>query len=152
MKYFYIFLLTGVILCGSCSKNNKVARMLDGTWTVSSYQLDPQYGNGTSNLTGTFNFEKCNLRKQNGCPFTFSGVETMTYSDGNTSSYPRELTGRYMVTEKGEYISFRSDVFSQEQLTGKGIYNYRISSKSDNTFVMTATTDGQTETITLTKQ
>lgn len=86
----------------ACSKDQKVAKQLDGTWKID--KIIPKIGSEITDSLPTLSFTKCKVKKTT-CVGTFKS------SDGNSAEFEWEIF------EKGETFDFFTTTMPVDTLT-----------------------------------
>ncbi|HQQ93927.1 MAG TPA: hypothetical protein PLQ93_05195 [Bacteroidia bacterium] len=137
MKFITLsFCLIALLLFGSCSKNNKQAKTLDGTWSLKTWSWSGMGAVAAGSFTGTlgsWNFTACKASKDN-CP---ASVNNFAGSATNEAI-------QWYIREKGTRFTMAPDVSSSPlgNLGGE----WEITELSDNKFALSSETCGSCKT------
>lgn len=139
-KVLYVFsviLMAAVVV--ACSKDQKVVKDLEGTWTITAMAVDGVAAPDSTFSGQTFTFETCKVKKE-ACPGSW------TYTDPTKGAVTTAFT--YTITEDGTKFNMTLELIPgvSETITST------IDSHSDTEFVYSTTDDGVVTKTTLTKQ
>jgi len=139
-KIFALVALVGVIL-GSCSKDQKVVKELEGDWSLTGETIDGVATPDSLFAGTTYTFTKCKVKKGD-CDGTLSSPDP---SKGTVS-----ISFTYNIQDDGETINIKYSFAGLPAATNKGT----IIEHSDSKFVYSYIEDGGTEKVveTLTKK
>lgn len=138
--YSITALALALVVIVACSKDQKVVKQLDGTWTITAMTYDGVASPADSYAGSTYTFEKCKVKNE-ACPGSY------TYTDPTKGAQTFPFT--YTITEKGTKFTVTMTAFG---ITAPAVTSDIVES-SKTKFVFSSTDeDGKITVTTLEKQ
>lgn len=139
-KILYIAaVFTAIAVITACSKDQKVVKELEGTWTVTAVSYNGLAEASEAFAGQEYTFTKCKVKKDP-CDGTY------TYNDPTKGA--TDLAFTYSIAEKGTEFSMTMSIFGLASETTTST----IDEHSDSKFVFSFTEDGVVTKTTLTKK